>query len=1538
MAVLKSGTTIGGSDAIHAGNMADHGIITSSNIGSYALTGLPSNVITTAGGAINGYVRINQNWAGGDYSAEALTIRGTYPSITLRSTTHDSKWLIHNDNSLSFYYGAGLDNNDWSLRFRVPTDGNIYMSWAGAYISTLLDAKQNASTAITTSNIGSQSVSVARQLLSPNNADRVAADDAMPNAGHSFIHTLALGPGGNDGHILGMTWAGTTSSYGAQIFIDTDPNDIMAIRSRSNAGVWTDWKTIIHSGTIGSQSVNYATSAGSASSATTSSTTTHYQSRTDGTWYNAVWAAGNPSHLYSADSVRIRSSDGAFRANIYYDNQDDNYYLDPNGVSKLYSVQPLNLSGATLNVRSTDAGVNGSGNYEQATFIDNTIVTAHVSTGNGSSGSCYNWYNTEWININPEKDYEFTVWVKSDGNDSLYFGWHELNSSGSQITSNPYFHGGRRNTGTTWVKLTARLKGWRTPANNADTEGIDRFANNSSYLNDIIGTSDGVMHSATRAIHMRFGTCYGSVNGSKTYFYAPRIREITYDEIQNNFTIPYYNGSSWGGKLRFGYNDWGYYGIGMYGAAGEFRMSSDSGDLNLRVDGWIMGHNYIQSHSAMYSPIYYDGNDSAYYLDPNGGSRLSTMQIDRIGVGQGVNNSYRIITNGDYYANGGGNYWAEGRFKQYRGSGTWHDVIDSGNIGDQSVSYADESGFASSAGSVEWTSVQNKPATFPPSSHTHDDRYYTESESDGRYLIGTNNPGSVANFLISIGNNGSYSYVQSHAGQPLYLNPVGNSIVLNSTTTVAGTTQFNSNTTWFSGRATIGLENQTDFARFAFYRLSLWDWDHGEQMVVDGNYVYANNYLEAGNSLRAPIFYDSNDTAFYVDPNSNSRLVSLNLSNGQVNAANNAGGRLRISSYTNGDNLITGNTHNIVLGPYSTRSGTGYYAGIAINGLMNYNGGTSYDVAPHIWIGAQYRDTPGSERSDFVVAVKSGTGTSGTGSDLPEPRFRVDYNGIASATGSFRAPIFYDSDDTGYYLDPNSTGTSFRGRGEILLGPNTSGQYTRLGGNGGGVDHATLSSSNGNLHIDCKDGYGLYLNYYSRNTIYLGTGGTITDNGTYYSGTAAAANTAYRASRANGNFYIDDNYGNGIVGVYSSYRYQGVFAMGDSYKLPADGTSTGSLYGLAWSHPNAGGVAGNLSSHGLLVMENGTFLAAISGSIRARDDMRAPIFYDSNDTGYYLDPNGTSNLLQLNTSTRARWGMPRWWNDRSANTSDQNYWTGTNGWGVDYGNWSNAWRGGFSGWDIWGYNTDHPQGSGYVHAQGIVSGQHAAASDGSTGYGWMMVGAADATANRYWLRGKWGGSTSGWVEMITTGNISSYIPASLVDGGTEIALINTSKFNIYNDNFTERSVTLQMNSWDVLSYDRMNDGTVVVSGEKSKMDLGFSGAKFEFVSGGWAPVICEYVEQVSDINLKHYVTTIPAALDKVKQLRGVNFLWKKNNQPSIGFIAQEVEEVLPVAVGNQGETKTIDYSKIVPVLTEAIKEQQTLIEQLMARLEALEAK
>ncbi len=253
---------------------------------------------------------------------------------------------------------------------------------------------------------------------------------------------------------------------------------------------------------------------------------------------------------------------------------------------------------------------------------------------------------------------------------------------------------------------------------------------------------------------------------------------------------------------------------------------------------------------------------------------------------------------------------------------------------------------------------------------------------------------------------------------------------------------------------------------------------------------------------------------------------------------------------------------------------------------------------------------------------------------------------------SVYAGIYYDGNDTGYYIDPTSTGTSYRGRGEIFLGPNTSSQYLRLGGNGGATDHSTVSTSNGNLHIDAKSGNNLYLAWYNGSDVMVGGGIQSTiyyDRGNtgYYCDPNSTSSLSYVYANR---IILDRNYGHSIFGTYASTRYQGVWSMGQSWALPDDGTTTGNLYGLAWSHPNAGGTAGNLNTHGLLVLENGGFLAALSGSIRCRDDMRTPIYYDSNNTGYYMDANNTSRMNAINADSLYSYGNVTAYSDENLKT------------------------------------------------------------------------------------------------------------------------------------------------------------------------------------------------------------------------------------------------------------------------------------------------
>jgi hypothetical protein len=332
--------------------------------------------------------------------------------------------------------------------------------------------------------------------------------------------------------------------------------------------------------------------------------------------------------------------------------------------------------------------------------------------------------------------------------------------------------------------------------------------------------------------------------------------------------------------------------------------------------------------------------------------------------------------------------------------------------------------------------------------------------------------------------------------------------------------------------------------------------------------------------------------------------------------------------------------------------------------------------------------------------------------------------------------------------------------------------------------------------------------------------------------------------------------------------------------------------------------------------------------------------------------------------------------------------TGTNGWAMDHGGWDTAWKGGFSGWDIWGTGTGHPQGGGYVHAQGIISGQHAASSDGSSAYGWMMVGAHNATENRYWLRGKWSTSTSGWVEMITTGNIGSQTVSNsdMVDG------YHASNFLGYNGNsYYQVNTWLQMNGthgiywpsyygshmyvntttsytnfrWDGqkngydgvwLSYSAVN-GMMYDSGGNGGVYREANGRWYWYhhvgnnctgiatstTSGSYRAYIggSLYAEgdvvAYSDVRKKTDIVTIDNALEKVINLRGVYYtrIDDAARGRQTGVIAQEVNQVLPEVVTYAADVDEygVSYGNIVGVLIEAIKEQQLQIEKLQNKLD-----
>lgn len=108
-----------------------------------------------------------------------------------------------------------------------------------------------------------------------------------------------------------------------------------------------------------------------------------------------------------------------------------------------------------------------------------------------------------------------------------------------------------------------------------------------------------------------------------------------------------------------------------------------------------------------------------------------------------------------------------------------------------------------------------------------------------------------------------------------------------------------------------------------------------------------------------------------------------------------------------------------------------------------------------------------------------------------------------------------------------------------------------------------------------------------------------------------------------------------------------------------------------------------------------------------------------------------------------------------------------------------------------------------------------------------------------------------------------------------------------------------------------------------------------YTTGSWG---------TSDKKFKKNVEKIDHALEKVKDIDGVSYEWKREEYPDYNFadgkhfgvIAQDIENVLPEVVNtDENGEKAVAYSELLPVLIEAVKEQQEIIEQQNEKIDSL---
>ena len=171
--------------------------------------------------------------------------------------------------------------------------------------------------------------------------------------------------------------------------------------------------------------------------------------------------------------------------------------------------------------------------------------------------------------------------------------------------------------------------------------------------------------------------------------------------------------------------------------------------------------------------------------------------------------------------------------------------------------------------------------------------------------------------------------------------------------------------------------------------------------------LYTGNYAQAVNSFRAPIFYDSDNPAYYCDPNGTSNFVGLTVAN-QISGS--------VSGYSNYVRWQGRQSAEI--------NRDAYYGGVYTFSTFTStnNGGnppTTY---------AEILAWGGGSNGSIQIA---GDWISTTNTPLYVRSLRdccqnwSSWTAIATSGVSFtnsvdlRAPIFYDSDNAGYYVDPN---------------------------------------------------------------------------------------------------------------------------------------------------------------------------------------------------------------------------------------------------------------------------------------------------------------------------------------------------------------------------------------------------------------------------------------------------------------------------------------------------------------------------------------
>jgi hypothetical protein len=786
-------------------------------------------------------------------------------------------------------------------------------------------------------------------------------------------------------------------------------------------------------------------------------------------------------------------------AQTFIDLNDTNYYLNPAGATSLNiagQITTAKTNGTLLSIAGADTfGLNdtsglgvyikGTGNtyiYGGGKFFDGSSVRTLWHSGDFSSTNVSNW-NTAYgwgnhasagyltsFNITTQTDPKY---IRSDADDvftgnlttgadnHITFGPNTTWGSSLRIGGN-----GRTATGTEMASIV-------TTDGNIHLDAAN--SNNGIYLNYYAGTAGVGFGSGASGIVAWMGSDGdlwkgSSDNSGDKYWHAgnaPRAgnSDLFYYEgftldantMANNasgFTYSV-NAPFTGPIMKVG--EASYYlqfNAPYSGGSGlAFRTrNGDTGTLNAWQYPAINGAN-INSGGALYATSFIDSADTGYYVDPNGTSNVNVIQVQEAYAGGWLRN---YNSNTGLYNQTTTQHWSSNTNGLWDASSTTNATT--GAIGIRLYAgghvntlrgylYSDGDGFGLLNNQGGWSVRANQGTGYGGQLYGTWQTTNFAIKNAG----GTHDPYGV----LSISCDSSANYA--------YIGMTRNGVV--------GAAQgIDTSNAWWVGTSNGGHGGE---------RTALWG-------------RIGSGYSSFAGSARAPLFYDSDNTGYYVDPADGDVSAVLK---GTVTIGGGTGG-----NYDEGLRIIDSSNHSVVIFGATGNTGAGRYGFIK----------DSSDVF-------QLRNNAGT-----VIWQTNQTGNT---------TFSVDV----------RTPILYDSNNTGYYIDPASTS---------ILGNVRTNNHSTLAGDG--------------------HGYGFWQGY----------------GGSDYS--------IWMSDSSNG------TYGGQVSSVGSGNDYNMYFRM---------------------KHNNRGFV--------FITGDNTPKVQIANEGLHVDGDIYADKFYDINNTSYYTDPASTSLMRSL---------------------------------------------------------------------------------------------------------------------------------------------------------------------------------------------------------------------------------------------------------------------------------------------------------------------